>query len=196
MLKKIAVIGGLVAVAGLGLGGVALAESNSTAPQAAPASQGDAAVAAAVTTPASPSTTGDGTTGKGTTGKGAKAKAAGRDGLARRLEKVSHAQWVSKDAKTGTFVTHDAVRGVVSTVTSASITIKATDGTSETYVVDSSTKVHVKGDAKGAAGAIAQIKVGDQVGVLGTGAGTMTATQVIDRGIPKVTTSNTAPTTS
>jgi hypothetical protein len=191
MLKKVAVIGGIVAVAGLGLGGAAWAGSNSSAPQAmAATSQGDAAAVAAVTTSATPGST-------GTSGKAAKAaKAAGRDGLVRRLERVSHAQWVSKDGKTGTFVTHDAVRGSVSAVTTGSITIEATDGTSETFVVDSATKVHVKGNAKGAAGTITQVKVGDQAGVLGTGAGTMTATQVIDRGVPKATTPTTAPTTS
>ncbi len=195
MLKKVAVIGGIVAVAGLGLGGAAWAESNSTAPQAVAASaQGAVAVpaVATVTTSAAPTAAGK--------SAGAKAKvdrAGKRSGLVKRLEKVSHAQWVSKDGKTGTFVTHDAVRGNVTAVSAGSITIKATDGTSETFVVNSATKVHVKGDAKGTPGTISQVKVGDGAGVIGTGAGTMTATHVIDRGAPKAPApAATAPTTS
>lgn len=195
MLKKLAVIGGIAAVTGLGIGGVAMADTNSAAPAAVAVAQGSvagdvAAPAAVVTSTAKP---GD---------KVRKAKAGKHHGLAKRLERVAHAQWVSKDGKTGTFVTHDAVRGDVSAVSGTSITIKAADGTSETYVVNGATKVHVKGD-KGAAktpGSISKVKVGDRVGVLGTGAGTMTATQVIDRGVAgahqsKATTS-TAPATS
>jgi hypothetical protein len=203
MIKKIAIVGGIVAVTGLGIGGAAWAESNSSAPQAVAASsdQGVAIPAvdalttsAPVTTPATP----------GKAGKAAKAGKAGTDGrgkrlaLARRLEKVSHAQWVSKDGKTGTFITHDAVRGTVSSVSPTSIVIRATDGTSETFVVNSATKVHVKGDAKTkATGSISQVKVGDAAGVLGTGSGTMTATAVIDRGTVKTAPpTTTAPATS
>ena len=96
----------------------------------------------ATSAPASPAPTTSAGTGKATS----KARAAKtrRDSLARRLEKVSHAQWVSKDGKTGAFVTHDAVRGIVSSVSPTGITIRATDGTSETYTVNSATKVHVK----------------------------------------------------
>ncbi len=186
MLKKMAIVGGIVAVAGLGLGGAAWAESNTAAaPQAA-------AAATAVT--ASP------TSARIGAGKASKAHGK-RLTLVRRLEKVSHAQWVSKDRKTGTFVTHDAVRGTVSAVSAGSITIKATDGTPETFVVNSSTKVHVKGSDKATpktAGTISEVKVGDLAGVVGTGAGSMTATHVIDRGLPKPAKSGTttAPTTA
>lgn len=192
MLKKIAVIGGIAAVAGLGLGGVAMAASNPTAPAAVPVAQGVvAAPAAVVTSPAKP---------------GAKVKKAGkRQDLAKRLEGVAHAQWVSKDGRTGAFVTHDAVRGDISAVSGTSITIKTADGTSETFLVNGSTKVHVRGAQKAAKtpDSISKVKVGDRVGVLGTGAGTMTATQIIDRGVagshqrkaPTATTTP-APTTS
>ena len=114
-----------------------------------------------------------------------------REALAKRLERVSHAQWVTKDGKTGKFVTHDAVRGTVAAVSATSITVKATDGTSETFTVNGSTKVHVKGAkkvagaAKPAPGTISKVKVGDAAGVLGTGTAPMTATRVIDRGVPK-----------
>jgi len=187
MLKKLVVIGGIAAVAGLGIGGVALADSTSTAPAAVASAQvgatGDvAAPAALTTTTAKP---GDKVT------KSRAHRAGKRHELAKRLEKVTHAQWVSKDGKTGTFVTHDAIRGNVSAVSATSITIKAADGTSESFAVNSATKVHVKA-AKGAAktpGSISEVKVGDQAGVLGTGAGSMTATRVIDRGIATPATS-------
>lgn len=184
MLKKIAVVGGIVAVAGLGIGGAAWAESNS-APQAvaASASSEDLAVPAVDTITTTTATAAPGTTAAAEAGKARRPEGKHR-GLAKRLEKVSHAQWVSKDEKTGGFVTHDAVRGSVAAVSAGSITIKATDGTSETYVVNSSTKVHVKGD-KGKTSTVAQVKVGDQAAVLGTGASTRTATRILDRGAAK-----------
>ena len=84
-------------------------------------------------------------------------------------------------------------------VSATSITIKAADGTSETYAVTSATKVHVKGEAKGTKGTIGQVKVGDQAGVVGVGTSVKTATAVIDRGAAgsktKATTTS-APTTS
>jgi hypothetical protein len=119
------------------------------------------------------------------------------------LERVSHAQWVTKDGKTGKFVTHDAVRGTVVAVSSTSITIKATDGTSESFTVNGSTKVHVKGAkkvagaAKPAPGKISDVKIGDAANVLGTGTTPMTATRVIDRGVPRpAKTTSPAPTTA
>ena len=201
MLKKIAVVGGIVAIAGLGLGGAAWAESNSSTPQAIADSPAAAAVPAVLTTAAV--TTSAAPSAAATAGKAGKAKAGNRKhgnraALVKRLERVSHAQWVTKDGKTGTFVTHDAARGIVTAVSGGSITIKATDGTSETFAVNSATKVHVKGAAQGAAnaaGTISQVKIGDRAAVLGTGSGAKTATRVMDRGVPKPTTT-TAPATS
>lgn len=198
MLKKMAVVGGIVAVAGLGLGGAAWAESNSA--PATPAVPGAAPLTASTSTVAPTTASSPGKATKA--GKAAKSKHARREGLAKRLEQVSHAQWVAKDGKTGVFVTHDAVRGTVSAVSAGSITVKATDGTSETFTVTSATKVHVRGTkatnktATKAAATISQVKVGDRAGVLGTGAGPMTATQVIDRGVPKPAKPTAAPTTS
>ena len=171
MWKKIVVIAGL-SVAALGVGGVALAATSSSAPAAAPA----AAVAAS--------------TSSGTSSTAPKAAHKGehkgkRDKADRLLKSAAHAQWVSKDGKTGAWVTHDAVRGSVTAVSSTSITVKAADSTSETFTVNATTKVHAKGDSKAHPGTIAQVKVGDEVGVLGTGSGTMTATHVLDRGVPK-----------
>ena len=186
MLKKLAVVGSVVTVAGRGIGGVASAWSGAPAAQAVLPSQIGAVVAAAAA-PTSPTTatgaaTGTpatSTPGRSTPGKKHDRK---RAGLATRLLRVSHAQWVTKDAKTGTFVTHDAVRGEVTAAATGSITIRATDGTSETFVVTGSTRVRVAG----AAGTIAQVKIGDRAAVLGTGSGPMTATRIVDRGAPGI----------
>ncbi len=203
MLKKIAIVGGVVAVTGLGLGGAAAAwdgtpvASAGTAVLATTAAPGAVGAVGAVGATTAATVTKAAPTGKGTAEK--KAKHAGRKGkLEKRLARVSHAQWVSKDGRTGEFVTHDAIRGEVTAVTSAAITVKAADNTTETFAVNSSTKVRVagtKGDTS-----LGKVKVGDRVGVVGTGTGTLTATHVIDRG-PKgakkpssTTASTTAPT--
>jgi hypothetical protein len=200
MLKKIAVVGGIVAIAGLGLGGAAWAESNSSTPQAVADSSAGLAVPAAPTTAAISTSAPPGAVAKAGKAKSGNGKHGNRAALVRRLERVSHAQWVTKDGKTGTFVTHDAVRGIVSAVSGGSITIKATDGTSMTFAVNSATKVHVKGATPGAAkaiGTISQVKIGDRAVALGTGSGAKTATRVMDRGVPKPrTATSTAPTTS
>lgn len=184
MWKKLAVVGSVVAVAGLGAGGVASAWSGAPAAQAGVTHQIGAVVTAAAST-TSPNTTSPNTTGP-TASTPAKKHDKKHDkkhsSLAKRLSRASHAQWVSKDAKTGTFVTHDAVRGAVAAVAAGSVTIKATDGTSETFVVIGSTKVRVNGST----GTIGQVKVGDRVSVVGTGSGPMSATRVVDRGAPGV----------
>ena len=105
------------------------------------------------------------------------AKAKGRAALA--LRKIEHGEWVTKD-KTGADVTHDAVGGTVTAVSASSITVKASDGFSETFAVGSTTKVHVKGTKPAT---IANVKVNDRAVVAGTKSGsTVTATQVLDAG--------------
>ena len=75
---------------------------------------------------------------------------------------------------------HDAVGGTVTAVSPTSITVKAADGFSGTFVVGSSTKVHVKGTKPAT---IANVKVNDRAVVAGTKSGsTVTATQVLDAG--------------
>ena len=152
MLKKIVIAGSAAAVV-LGAGTAALAVSGSNSPSA----------------PSSSSSTAPG-----------KAKAAGH---AKRseLRRALHASWVTRDGKNSTsFVTHDAIRGQVTAVSASSITVKAADNVSETYAVNSSTKVRSRADGKGKAGTIGEVKSGDQVIVLGTGSGTLTATHVLD----------------
>jgi len=84
------------------------------------------------------------------------------------------AQWTTFDAKTNTSTVHDGIRGQVSAVSAASITVKAANGTAQTFAVDANTVVRARG------GTISQVKVGDQVVVIGTGQGSLTATQVDD----------------
>jgi len=88
-----------------------------------------------------------------------------------------HGVIVTKDSS-GQYVTHDGILGTVSAVSASSITIKSGDGFVQSYTVNSGTKVRVKSDGK--TSTISQVKVGDHVGVVGTGTGTPVATYVID----------------
>lgn len=188
MWKKIAVIGGFCAVA-LGIGGVALASTGPSPSTAAPG------IAAAASTGAAAPSTGAGTT-ESKHQKGEKGKRAGGIRKALLASRVLHAEWVTKDHKTGALVTHHAIRGTVSAVSPTSITVKAADKTMQTFAVTAKTKVHIRDGNKGTPGTIGQVRVGDDAGVLGTGTGTgtVTATQVIDRGVPKPATSSSTPT--
>jgi hypothetical protein len=151
MWKKIA-IGGAIAAATLGAGTAALAASGSTS--------------SGLPTPSSTSAHG--------------AAGAKHQGARMRLGRALHGQWVTGKAGSTTFTTHDAIRGTVSAVSPTSITVRASDKVSETYVVNSGTKVRMRTSAKGAASSIGQVKAGDQVAVIGTGTTTLTATGVID----------------
>ena len=163
MWKKVLVAGSVGAVI-LGAGGVALASTGSTAPSPSPST--------------SPST-------GHANGPSGKASKQGKDGTARGdlrrgLLRSVHGQVTTK-TKSG-FVTYDGIKGIVTAVSPTSISIKAADGTSETYAVTGSTVVHTKADGKnkGATGQIGKVQDGDGVAVLGTGTGTLTATHVVD----------------
>lgn len=161
MLKKIVIAGSAAAVV-LGAGTAALAASGSTTPSAPGSSNGSSAA------------------GSSAAGKGA-AKAA--HGKKSELRRSLHAQWVTRDGKNKTtFVTHDAIRGQVTAVSATSITVKSLDNVSQTYALNSSTKVHTKADGKGKAGTLSELHTGDRVVVAGTGTSSLTATQVLDAG--------------
>jgi hypothetical protein len=98
--------------------------------------------------------------------------------LIQTLGRLEHGEWVTQ-AKTGD-VTHDAVVGSVTAVSPTSITVKAKDGFSASFIVGSDTKVRVKGTGKAS---ISSVKVNDRVVVAGvkSSAGT-TANQVLDGG--------------
>lgn len=142
-------IGAAVAAATLGVGTAALAASGST-------------------TAGSPSPS--------TKTAGAAAKHPAGRGLARG---AIHGQWVTGKVGSTTFTTHDEIRGQVSAVSPTSITVKAIDNVSQTYAINSDTKVRVRTAGKGAAGSIGQVKSGEHVVVRGTGTGTLTATGVL-----------------
>ena len=151
MFTKIVIAGSAAAVV-LGAGTAALAASGATSPS-----------------PAASSTTSNATADP-TVAK------ADRD----RLRRALHAQWVTRNGKTNTFVTHDAIRGAVTAVSPSSITVKALDGVSQTYAVSSDTKVHLRADGKGKAGTIGEVHVDDRVIVVGTGTTSLSATHVAD----------------
>lgn len=95
-----------------------------------------------------------------------------------RLRGAVHATWVSQNKKAGTFTTHQAIRGQVTAVSATSITVKAADSVTETYVLNASTKVHSR--ATKAAASISDVKAGDRVLVAGTGTTTLTAVRVVE----------------
>lgn len=103
-----------------------------------------------------------------------------------RIVRGEYGTWTTFDKKTSTATVHEAIRGTVGAVSSSGITVKAADGTSETYTVGTGTTVHVKGDTKTSTGTIAEVKVGDRAIVVGTGQGTFTATHVVDGGLVPV----------
>jgi hypothetical protein len=98
------------------------------------------------------------------------------------------ATWVTQNKKTKTFTTHDAIRGQVSAVTPTSITVRAADNVTQTYLVTARTKVFIR--APKAAGStstparttssISSVNTGDAVFVGGIGRTGLTAVRVID----------------
>jgi hypothetical protein len=94
----------------------------------------------------------------------------------RALARGMHGEWVvkGKDGKPVTLVT---VRGEVMAVSATSITLKAEDGFTATYTVNADTKLRGKDVDK-----IADVKVGDKGGAVGTkSGGTLTAKAVLVR---------------
>lgn len=157
MYKQVA-IAGVTAAAILGVGTAALAESGTTSGSPAPAAAASTASA--------------------THAKHAHAKHAKHADFARR---ALHAQYVTH-GKNKTFVTHDMIRGQVTSVSGNTIVVTAADKTSETFAANSATTVRVRTAGKGAKGTVSQIATGDHVLVVGTGAGSgpYTATHILD----------------
>jgi hypothetical protein len=149
MWKTIAVVGASAAIIG-GVGTAALAASGTTPP---PSTSSSSSVSQS---PANGSTT----------------------SAVNRLRRAVHATWVSENKKTKTFTTHDTIRGRVTAVSDTSITVRAADNVSETYVLNARTKVHTR--AEKSAASISDVKSGDPVWVAGTGTTTLTAARVVD----------------
>ena len=90
------------------------------------------------------------------------------------LRNVLHGSYVVPRASGGT-ATVDIQNGKVTTVSQSSITLKSSDGFTQTYAVTGSTTVGAQRDG------IGSVKVGDQAWVTATASGgTVTATRVID----------------
>ncbi len=125
--------------------------------------------------------------GKHASGKRGSGKHGKRAGLRKALRHVAHAEFVTKGKDAG-FVKHDAIVGQVTSVSATSISVKAADGVSMSFVVDNATHVRKRADsagkAKGAPAKITDVGSGDQVAVLGkepaTSTANPTATVVID----------------
>ena len=155
MWKTIAVAGATVAIIG-GAGTAAVAASGTTAPTPSASLSSSASNSAA---------------------NGSTTSAASR-GAVDRLRRAVHATWVSENKKTKMFTTHDAIRGQVTAVSATSITVMAADNVTQTYVLNSGTKVHTR--AKKAPASISDLNSGDPVRVAGTGTTTLTASRVVD----------------
>jgi hypothetical protein len=76
----------------------------------------------------------------------------------------------------GGYQTIDTQTGSVTSVSSTSITVRSTDGFTQSYAVDATTIVHAQRDG------IGSVKVGDEVSVVATEAsGKRTAVEIVDR---------------
>ncbi|MGO4596900.1 hypothetical protein [Terrabacter sp. 2RAF25] len=153
------------------VGAAAPAEQAAGAPQAAaarqPVADGDTVelVSAALENPDSNDT--------------AHAAAPDRKGLRARLVRALRATWVTESSNGA--VTHQAIRGEVTAVSSTSITVKAKDGFSLTLAVGKDTTVRRRAHGKGAASTIGAIKVGSKALVTGVGDTDPTARVVVFR---------------
>ena len=155
MWRRIAIVGATAAIVG-GAGTAAFAASGTATPTPSPASA---------------SATSNQSTGT------PKAQDGKRDRV-NRLRRSVHATWVTENKKARTFTTHDAIRGVVTAVSQTSITVRAADNLTETFVVSSATKVRTRALKTGAS--ISDVKAGDPVFVGGTGTTTLSAVRVVD----------------
>jgi hypothetical protein len=170
MWKKIA-IGGAVAAATAGVGMAAVATSGWPTTSGTPGTSGTSS------TPGTPATEMSGATLASVT-SGLSAQDGRRAG--QLLRRAAHGQWVARDRNTGAWITHDAIRGSVTAVSATSITVKAPDNVSETFVVGSDTKVRQRQAGKATDSSIAAVHTGDEVVVLGTGSDAFAATRIVD----------------
>jgi hypothetical protein len=117
-------------------------------------------VDAALTTPVL--VTASGSQGNGIVGPGDRRR------LRARLVHTLHATWVTQ-GQDGT-VTHQAIRGDVTSVSSASITVRAKDGVSLTFTVTGDTRVRERHAGTGTDSSIDAVAAGQKALVVGTGA--------------------------
>lgn len=188
MVKKTFIIAGVTAAA-LATGGVAVAATGgghgtdlSVGALSTSAVPTGSAATPSTTTPSTTSPASPSKTGKhgGKDKHGGKGKHGDRMHGA-KLGTALHGTWVTKDGKTGALVTHDAIRGTASAVSATSITVTAADKVSQTYAVNSKTKIRTF-DAtthKPAKSSISAVHSGATVVVIGAGTSKLTATGVL-----------------
>ena len=119
----------------------------------------------------------------GAPGKAGRADKAGRDfakHILGRVKDFQHAEWVTK-GDGNTYVTHEAILGEVTAVSSTSITVKSTDGTSMTFAVTADTKVRQRQKGSTTTPTIADIATGQTVLVGGEKSPDLTATNIVAR---------------
>lgn len=90
-----------------------------------------------------------------------------------------HGEMVVKNAD-GTYSTHVDVNGTATAVSASSITVKADDGFTATFVINSTTDVRTAATG----GAITDVKVGDTVHVDGTKSGSTLTANDVHAGMP------------
>jgi hypothetical protein len=153
-------VGGTAAAAVVGTAGVAMASAPS--PSGPPGSPAPSASATAA--PDKPDRW------------GGRDRAGHRHRPLHRLGAAVHGEFVVKD-RDGKFVTMVSVRGEVTAVGATSITIKADDGFTATFVINGDTRVRGREVDR-----IADVKAGDQGGAVGVKSGnTITARAVVVR---------------
>jgi hypothetical protein len=153
MYRKIAAVGGTAAVI-LGAGTAALAASGPDA------TGGTGSTSTPATSTPAP--------GTGTTGR--------RRHVERALVRHAVHGSIVTQGKNG-YVRHIGIRGTITAVSPTALTVKAADGSTQTFVLTKATKVRERtpGQGKGSPGTITELKTGDSVGVLGSGPESATA---------------------
>ena len=91
----------------------------------------------------------------------------GRGGMHLGAGTPVHGIMVTQDSS-GAFVTAQSVHGTVTAISATSITVKAADGFTATYVINGDTDMHIAGTT----GSASSITAGNEVMVMGTGTGT------------------------
>ncbi len=168
MWTKATVLGGVAAVALVAGGaGMAIASAQGTAgPEVATVSP-----AGGATPTVSPSAT---------VTKAGKADRGGLKQLLGRLKDFQHAEWVTK-GDANTYVTHEAMLGQIQAVSSTSITVGSSDGTSMTFAVNDQTKVRQRQVQGTATPTIGDLKNGQTVLVGGEKTPDLTAKNILVR---------------
>ena len=113
----------------------------------------------------------------------AKAGKVDRSGLKQllgRLKDFQHAEWVTK-GDANTYVTHEAILGQIQAVSSTSITVASSDGTSMTFAVDDQTEIRQRQAQGTGTPTIADLKTGQTVLVGGEKTPDLTAGNILVR---------------